>query len=474
MQIISDANLPLAERRSAFSALAVARKDAKLVAGSEELADYLRDLFALAGQPAHPDRLAAIAELIRVRQTFKPLAGSIDQGLPLVLEHPLPDVGALADSRDREYIAMALSVAHFPWIAGFCAQTVMAEETAERAREEFLGRLFSLVGLAEGLMLLTANADRMSLAAENTAESGARRISRLLAAILSCASSLELRPTEGFSGRVDELVRRVFEVAGLPGAGAARHHALVQLVRLIGWTARSRASLAVLPETYEPLKFYKRSYGSIGWDSKAESVLAPIVEDIEDALVLQGRQGIASSGLVDQHRVVVGNPSASRQRLILLADEHPELPENIRHWLRRGELRGEGADHAFGEGSLAALDLRLAEALLESTKTRLEPREEEVLNNLINSTGESDSELAALLRDAVSAWQAMGVLLTEMVAMRELALRGEVGAIEEFDPKYFEASAGVVGSRMRIDRPAVVRRTAGGADGACVRRGAMS
>lgn len=471
---LADTARELAERRLAFSSLAAARRDSKAIAQSSELSSYIADLLRLAGEKKDEARLTAVAELIRIRQTFKPRAREIHNHLPRALENALPALSALSDAKDREYVAMALADAGGAWVADYCAGSAMEEETAERAREELLIRLFERTGVVEGVRALGRHSDRMTLAADNAAESAARRAARILAAVMSSTATLEVRPTEGFAEGIGELVRAVFARSGFPGPGEPRHQVLVQLVRTVSWTARSRASLAVLPETYIPLRVFQRSYGSVGWDEKAKGVLMPLVEDLEDALLLQGRQGIPSAGLAELLRAVVGNPGVARERLARLADAHPELPETIRHWFRRGELRTSASDEgAFGGGTLAALDVRIADALLAHRQTLLGSNQERKLARLVqDEEAVADPVFGAALQGSRDAWQAIGMLVQDMAALRELAVRGEAGAMDEFDPKYFEPLA-PVRPRMQVVRAAVIRRGADGRDGECIRRGTM-
>lgn len=446
-------------RQLAFSAL-VTRKALPRLADDPRVQSGIARWEALLTDAGAGDehRLLAVAELIRISQVVKKLLPRVSSALGPALRLPLPPCSTLRDADDRLNVLRACGAVRTDWLPGYLARAIAEEDSGERARAEAMALLLERVdSLAQAFSALADAFSRLRFETESPGDSMARRLVRTLSAMRPVLLSSLVEAGEGTGQAFDLWIREALRVAGRPKEEQLQLDFTKEVAATLHDLVRTRFSLSTEAETFAALRRCRALFTGAFWPQPLQAVLGLLVKDVSEALLLLGRQGVPQQALLEQLELVCGLHQRARVVAGELADQHPELPEPIRDWLRRGRIVQtqtvsaslqesllDANDAAVGLAWLEARRLKGAEELLERLQGTLEIYEPSMADPL--------SAFRRQVAEAVSA-------IAEVAKRRGVSLIGTEGEEVEFAAKYFESATALVGTRVRVSRPAVVRTT---------------
>lgn len=451
------------ERQRAFSVLLTLKALPKLAADrrvEQGIAQWGAVLFANTTEKESDElRLLAVVELVRALQVLKTggVAEQIKTLLQTGLQHALPPSRLLKEADARLYLAKACAYGASEWLPAYVAQAIAEEDTGEKARSEFLGILFTHVqSLASGLQFLSAAFASLSFATESPGDSMAKRLVRTLVALRPVLLASLLPTGENVGQAFAHCLRMALNAAGQPKDKKSQ----LDLTREVAFTVhdlvRTRFSLATEAQTFSVLKVCRRFFSQISWPSELQPAMICLIQDLTEALLVLGRQDIPQQALLEQLELVCGSKDKAKAVAKQLAEQHTELPERIRDWLRRGRLTQQHANSEVLQASLLeSNDLAVGCALLEARKLL---QAEDSLRYVL---GVVEIYEPALLRQANSYLQqvkASVAAFEEVATRRGIYLLGQEGELLAFAPKFFEPLRALKSQQVTIRRPAIVRR----------------
>jgi len=416
-------------------------------------------------------KLVALAQLGRIEQSSKSIASTVRKLTVTALEGPPGPSSLLSDAEDRYYVAKACSWVTSPWVLPYAINAVAEEvPNADKVRGELFRLVFrDATSLADIFTRLRDALLETKPRTESPGNTLARRQTKILSALRDPIATSVLPPGEEVGKRLAEMVSVPLSDVGLLTDDEARIALAREIVLCTYDIVRTRISVFADADTYAAVRFARRLFKGSSWPSELADALSHISAALLEAILLMGKQGIPSRQLGDYLELVCGYPREAERRLSALADEHPELPEAVRAWLRKEPISRSAPSPTLVESDLLRADASVGEALVESHRLRLLMTE--MSSNVVPALELYDPSKV----EAVSSFlaQAKRVVedLEEIARRRNLLLYGMVGEIMQFAPKYFDSAAGGVGREVRVIRPAVVRATGDGSPGEVVMRG---
>lgn len=416
--------------------------------------------------------LAAIAQLVRLAQAHPPLSESVAAAISPVLERPLPALTLLASGPDRAYIAKALSGCREDWVAGYAANAIAEEATAEKTRTEFMQLLFDNTSSVESVLARLIDAlESVKIDTEKPAESLYRRVTRILGAFRTVLATSRLSSGSSPGKALARLVTlQLARYGGNVSSDVARD-LVAEVIRTTHQLVRSRFALATDSDTYAALKQVKTGLAPQAWPRGTEEDRELVAETIQEAMLLLAKQEITSQPLRYLLELVTDIPTSDRA-LARMAEKNPELSESVRAWLARRPTTTEADDGgAVKRQDQLDSDPLVAECLL--ARRQLLRTQSGVRNELLAALEIYDPGLAASFRQFVTGVSRVTDEIDALAKARNLMLLGTAGDEMAFARKYFDVLDGPPREHMTVERPAVVRRAADGSPGAVVVKGVM-
>jgi hypothetical protein len=404
-------------------------------------------------------RLLAIAELVRASQVVKAKkwADWIADAIAPVFSSPLPSLAALKDADERLNVARACAEATADWLPAYLANAVAEEDTGEKARVELLSALMKRVAsLSEAFVLLANAFATLRFDTDAPGESMAKRMARTLNAFRPVLLASLIDAGEDAGKRFDDWIRAAFSAAGRPKDEKTQ----VDLTREVALTlhdlARTRFSMATQADTFAVLKQCRSFFSGISWPSELKPTMEFLVQDLSEALLVLGRQDVPQQALLDQLDLVCGIKERAKVVAGSLADKHPELPERIRDWLRRGKLvTFQGPSEALQASLLDANDAAIGVALIEARKLL---SDEETLVRILGlveiyeqSFLRSANRYAQQVREATAS-------IVDVANRRGVSLIGREGETVDYNAKFFDTVGAISSNLVVVRRPAIVRK----------------
>ncbi|KPF60016.1 hypothetical protein D621_02740 [beta proteobacterium AAP51] len=224
------------------------------------------------------------------------------------------------------------------------------------------------------------------------------------------------------------------------------------------------------PDVYSVVEYCKRLCGGSGWPKELNKPLERLIKNVTEALLLLGRQQQCDQKLLSQLHVLTNHPERARAIAQELSARHPELHEDVRHWLEKGRLKvnrpasataveavASRADESIGLALQVARELRATgKALREPLKSSLEIYEPGLLSPALSLV-----EQAERLTSEIE----------QVAGLRALDLHGVPGQEIDMSPKYFTPVGTEPRQRMTVRQPAVVRLRADGSLGDVITKG---
>jgi transposase-like protein len=461
---------PTTEQRAAAITALLTRRTLASVVKTPEFQQGLASLVDQVRSNDAASRLAAVAQLGRIEQSAKSIATNVRNLTAAALDVALAPSILLKDAEDRFYVAKACSWVQAPWVLPYAIDAIANEvPNADKVRAELFHVVFrDASSLSEIFGRLSDALSKIRTGTDSPGNSIARRLIRILGALRNEVATSLLPTGEDIGKRFAEMVSVPLSGAGLPSDDQTRIAVAREIVLCTYDIVRTRLSVFADADMYGSIRFARRLFGASNWPEELADALGRISDVILEAILLLGKQGIASRPLVAYLELVAGHPREAERRLARVAEAHPELPEAIRAWLRRESARGPSSD-SLAESDLLRTDPEIGEALLESR--RLEDLLSEVTVNVIPALELYDPSKVEIVSRLLSQARRQIDAVKEVGRRRNLLVHGRAGDRMPFSPKYFESASDTVEKEVRIVRPAVVRATADGNPGEVVVKG---
>ena len=418
------------------------------------------------------ERLAALVELVRVSQsTPKLITKYIREEIKLHLEKQLPSFQLLKVPNDRAYIAKACSWIQYPWVGDYAINGMVTEDTGESARLEFGYVVFSnFKNLSEIFLKLQKSAKALQLDTDSPADSMAIRLSRIFSVLRSNITASSLPAGESCGESLASLARIPFLDIGLPSKEERQLGFAREIVLCTYELLRTRFSLATDADTYLPLKVAKRLFTPSKWPKELDKDLNRLENCILEALLLLAKQGITANELVEHLELVVNYQIKADALLRDLADNHPELNESVRSWLRKTKsIQKSEIRKTLIESQDQRTDPIIGQAALESK--RISDNISILREQVMSSLELYDPSLVSVLESHVVRTELLLSLVNDLCMRRRLGLFGVIGQEIEFSPKFFDSVSRSAGQFVSVIRPAVVRLDESGLPGEVVVKG---
>lgn len=421
-------------------------------------------------------RLLAMAELVRFGQVVKRWAVRLPELLWPLFAQPLPAVAMLGRADDRLNLARACSLMAargLDWLPAYLADAIADEDSGEKARAELLQALMrSEATLSAVFARLCTAFGRVRPGTESPGDTVARRLTRTLAALRPLLLDSDLETGESLGEAMHDLVVQAFDGSGRPGEGKVQTDLSRELLLAVHDTVRSRLSAVADAQLYQVIRYCRRLCGGGAWPAELRPQLDRLVADVSEALVLLGRQGQCHQGLLDQLEVLCDHAERARALAQGLASRHPELPEEVREWLRKGRHRmTRPASQAAQDAATSTADESLGLALPVAREAR---RVTEGLRPALMATLELyEPNLLPAVNELWDKVRHLTLQVEQAAALRALGTLGVPGEVMDMSTKYFNSVTGGHEPRMTVVVPAIVRMKTDGSPGEVVTKGLM-
>jgi len=401
------------------------------------------------------DVLSGISIAYRLGAASKPAMGIVRGTSSGLLLRPLPPLSLLTNGKDRYYVTLALSDAEGDWVNSYIAHSITDEDSAELARRELTNQLFSKLPLSDGLALIADAFRQIAFETEKPAESAAKRLRRIIAAIRPSITRHSLVPGDSLGLSL----RALFDSPsrfGQPVSGERPWKELAtESCGLVSDILRTQLTVLADPEIYRSLQPAKAWVGPQMWPRfcKQSAAAQAVSTALQDSIVLLAKQGVTDQRLLDTLEFVVGARDAAASIASKLASDNPGLDADVRDWLTRfGRERTSPLLDSFKKASDADIDTYVASLLL--SVLRLE-----------QGLGSSQARAAIGTRTEYAHDIERLVLdVKRLASIRNIATRLQPGEIVEYLPAAHELLGG---HRMGVRQVRVVQQLVErlGADG---------
>lgn len=413
------------------------------------------------------DRLKAFTSAARISAVAKTVKPRVEAMLRKSCSGPLPPASLLEDADARLYIATGLKMLDGDWIAKYAAISAVEEESGEKARAEFLAALIDRsVDLATALRHLVEPLSQFAAATENPGDSTARRFRRLVSA-LRPAMVNNLSPAgPDVARQLKDLVHAVFRNNRVPESADLKEAVAEDLASLIHDLVRTRVQVMADSVLYSAIELPRSWFDAAYWRYFAQQspAIKLLTQDLTDAVILLGKQGLASDGLARELAKLLGSRDEARSVLRNVGELRADLPSNIRNWLITGRTSGalEGSE-ATVSSAHGALDSRIATALADSQ--RLEDAIASISPDATAELGLINPSLAASVGSLASRASVLLKQVLQMAERRNLRIAANRGDIQDYSPvthTVFDNKQPT--PRVRLITPLIERVSAQGAE----------
>lgn len=415
-------------------------------------------------------RLLALAELVRIGQVVKKWSHKVAESIKPAFTNPLPRLTILKDADDRLNVARACSSMSTDWLPKYLAQSIAHEDQGEKARAELMVALFTQVqSVSDTLDLLEDEFELLKFETESPPDSMAKRLIRTLTVFRPAVVSSLIEAGEVPGIKLNNLLRAAFRKHGHPQEEKIK----IELTREVAFTihdlVRTRFSVSTEAETFLALAYCRSFFKSTIWPKELRAALDFLIQDICEALVMLGRQGIPNQGLLQQIELLCDHRQNAQAIAISLSEKHLELPENIRQWLNRGKIVATvAASEDLQENLLRASDSTIGFALIEARKVLSHAS---LTIQVLSSIDIFEPSLAGAMKEYFFASEILARQAEELAKQRNIDLFGAVGEIMDYYPKYFNISTTSTRQKVRVKLPAIVRKKPDGTPGEAITKG---
>ncbi|WP_148581646.1 hypothetical protein [Zoogloea oleivorans] len=463
---------PVAERQQALTTLIRAKLIPKKADDSRFQSGFRALVTATTDQalPAQ-ERLLALAEVVRAAQVVKRLQAGLATALAPAFTESLPPLQALKEADDRLNVARACGLFEAPWLKAYLARSIAEEEQGENARLELATGLLRQSDSIASMLTSIANPLReVHPETEAPGDSLARRLTRILAALRGVIPASELEAGDAVGQALHQLVSVPFRAVGRPQNEKVQTELAKEVMLLTHEVLRTRFSVATDPAMFQAVSYCRQLLGGGSWPSALQDCLSLLIKDIREALILLGRQGVRDQQLLAQLDMLSNFPQRAQAIAREIAERHPEMDEDTRHWLTHGRLpvRRESSNTAQ-ETAAREADESIGLALHAAKEAR--QAMEGIRNPLMATLDIYEQGLVAVTSDCFTRLEALALQVEAAAHHRGLALYGTPGEQVDFAPKLFTQIGATDRQKVILKQPAVVRVRKDGSVGDVVVKG---
>jgi hypothetical protein len=292
------------------------------------------------------DRLLYVDLLVRLPSFVKKLKGEADLALSKALEHPLPDLNLVTDTKSlptdakpaevRENVVAALSLAHGEWVLDYIFRSLASEDRSQRARAELVKRLAERCILVDTWFecLLKQSALR-DFAHTASPENAAARLRDIASSFADGVRNYRTRlsVTEGAGSTLAELCRELVAMGPRQSVPKNLDAAATEIARLLDEVLGIRLTLVAEPEAYAALGTLRRWWQPLPYPKSLVAALEPIVSKLLAGITFRGRAGQRSDSLASRLAECLGSSEAARTMLKKIPEHEPGLSPEIVDWL---------------------------------------------------------------------------------------------------------------------------------------------
>lgn len=416
-------------------------------------------------------KLLAIAESIRLGQVIKRWQPMLNEALSNAIKHRLPPMSLLSEADDRLNVARACATVKRDWMPDYLAESIAQEEQGEKARTELITTLIASQDALVAVFLLLSQAfSRQQLDTESPGDSIARRLARTIVSLRAAIMDSEIEAGEGIGGALYSLIQGTFSQSGRPTDDKVKLDVCEQILLLVHDILRTRISQITNPEIYRVVAYCRQLLGGGTWPEGLKKPLDRLITDVSEALLLLGKQGQMDKMLLSQFNVLCNYPERARSIAKRLAEGHPELPEDVRHWLSTGKIKtNQSASDVAIEMVAGSADAAIGQAL--QNVRELKGQTEILKTNLLSSLEVFEPNLVAGTEHLFDQLRSVTLSIEQAAALRRLDIFGVVGEEVEFSTKFYDVAGKNPRQKMSLLKAAIVKKREDGSIGEVVLKG---
>jgi hypothetical protein len=371
----------------------------------------------------------------------------------------------LRDPDDRLALATLLVQLKSDWVANYAAKAIASEDSAERTRDQLIAVMLTRLELASVLKQLATQLEHLEIGTESPADAMGRRLRRI---VMSLRRQLPIQDIEGGQDvglALQAFLSRPFLSTGEPKDDKAVRELADEALGLVHDIVRTQLALAADSDVYNATSI-PRSWIAKGlWPRFVQRSRngAAILQDLRQAILLLGRQGVTSAALRDRLVELTGSSDAAGITLKALAAGHPELSPDVRRWLETGgRATARPGAHASRLTEGFGADEYIAQTLLAASQLK---------TVLLGTPTEGAFGAQPDVRTVAAMATALIQDVERLAGARGLTLRGRPGEIVQYAPHAHRVAGDVAGgvTRVRMLRPMVERVSPAGATTVVVR-----
>lgn len=362
------------------------------------------------------------------------------------------------DSDDR--LAAATLITHLdkPWVVTYVARQIVVEESAEKTREQLIRALLAKSDLSSAFRAIQQQLETIHFETDTPSESLAKRLRRIIVSMRKALPTVETRCGSNTGAHLRDLLSKPLAAYGVLPAPNIIDGLAEDIVGLIYDIVRTQIELAAEPTMYDVTRVPRGWIGALLWprfigrSTSGKKLLGAL----EGAIVLLGRQGLASQTLRDVIVEMIGSQDGAAARLRKLGELNADLAPNIRTWLQNGGRTVSSHQQVeLDEHSLAGTDEYIGALLLAASALKSELEANRASTKDDRSGGGyalTDSRLVACAKTLVDeAWK--------LARHRGIELVGSIGEEVAYSRYAHELTVGDPASiaRVKIVRPLVER-----------------
>jgi hypothetical protein len=404
------------------------------------------------------DRLKAVAIAYRLGESSKPVMRMVKPLAAPALSRELPTLELLPNGDDRYYASLSVMDADATWVSQFAASGIAREETAETARGALAIRLFADLTLADALNLLAANLSQIKFTTEKPAESAAKRLRRVIAAVRRAIVAKAIPTGRDIGIALRKLFDSPFVNAADQVEGKVSRELASECCGLVHDILRTQLTIVADPEVYRSLLAAKNWITPALWPRfvKGDDNISNVRQALEDAILLLAKQRVTDQSLLDALVIFFSTREEAAARTAQIARENEGLDNDVREWLMRfGRARSTPVLSSMTEARDSSSDAAVASLLV------LADALQSMLVNAAEIKGQNGSTLPIQISRSVTRLTSE---IVRLAAARQLSIRLQPGDVVEYSQHSHELVGGrQMGIRsVRVVQPLVERR---GADG---------
>jgi hypothetical protein len=258
-------------------------------------------------------RLLHVDLLVRLSSFVKQLKTSAHSALTNALQHPLPDLDLVTDTRllpadaksaeIRENIAIALSLAQGEWVLSYVFESLASEDKSQRARVELVKRLAERSSLVDDWLEGLIQQPPLRRFVQNVdPDNAAARLRDIASSLADGVRNYRTRlsATEAAGLKLANLCRLMVSTNPQRKIPRKLEGAAVEVSRLLDEVLGVRLSLIAEPEAYAVLAILRNWWQPLPYPKQLVAALDPIVAKLVSAIALRGRMGQRSDSLASR------------------------------------------------------------------------------------------------------------------------------------------------------------------------------